>query len=185
MTAFLSRLLRFILLVWLLSAASPLTSLSWGYDAQPRPVNTGYDARSLSAIDYDSASTVLTNENERRSVETGGSIAHFGEFLAAKSAATVDQYALKAVEDGFYPVMKRGFAEPQDGVWLKAGDVWKYGTTKNPATRYSQSFLNEWGLRYEQQFSGTLQEALSAEKVNILNYLKQMEKLPPGNKFAK
>ena len=63
------------------------------------------------------------------------------ETAAVKTTAAVDQYTLKAVEDGFYPVMKRGFAEPQGGVWLNAGDVWKYGTTKNPATRYSELSL--------------------------------------------
>lgn len=105
--------------------------------------------------------------------------------FAAKSAATVDQYALKAVEDGFYPVMKHGFAEPQSGVWLNANDVWKHGTTKNPATRYSQSFLDDWGLYYSRQSSGTLQAALSAEKGNILNYLNQNGVLPPGNKIIR
>lgn len=39
--------------------------------------------------------------------------------------------------------MKRGFKEPQGGVWLNEGDLWKYGTTKNSATRYSHSFLDE------------------------------------------
>ena len=105
--------------------------------------------------------------------------------IAAKTATTVDQYALKAVEDGFYPVMKRGFAEPQGGVWLNAGDVWKYGTTKNPATRYPESFYREWGLQYEPQVSGTLQEALAAEKANVLRYEAQHGVLPPGNKIRR
>jgi hypothetical protein len=66
-------------------------------------------------------------------------------------------------------------------------DVWKYGTTKNPVTRYrySQSFLDEWGLRYDRQFSGTLPQALSAERTNILNYFRQGGTLPPGNKIIK
>ena len=104
---------------------------------------------------------------------------------SAKGGVVVDQYALKAVEDGFYPVMKRGFAEPQGEAFLKAGDVWKYGTTKNPATRYSQSFLDELGLRYEPEFKGTLPEALSAEKQKILNYLDESGVLPSGNKIIK
>ena len=82
-------------------------------------------------------------------------------------------------------LMKRGFAEPQGGIFLKAGDVWKYGTTKNPTTRYSQSFLTEWGLEYKPQFSGTLQEALSAEKQQILNYESLNKALPPGNKIRR
>jgi hypothetical protein len=104
---------------------------------------------------------------------------------AAKGAATAEQCALEAVEDGLYPVMKRGFEEPQGRVWLSAGDVWKYGATENPATRYSQSFLDELGLRYEQQLSGTLQQALSAEKASILNYLDRTGRLPPGNKIIR
>jgi hypothetical protein len=68
---------------------------------------------------------------------------------------------------------------------LKAGDVWKYGTTKNPTTRYSQAFLDKWGLRYQSQSSGKLSEALSAEKGNILKHLNQNGKLPPGNKIIR
>jgi hypothetical protein len=103
----------------------------------------------------------------------------------ADRAPVVEQYALKATEGGFYPVMQRGFSEPQGGVFLNAGDVWKYGTTQNPATRYSQSFLDDWGLRYEMQTSGTLPEALAAEKSQILQYLNKNGVLPPGNKIIK
>ena len=77
----------------------------------------------------------------------------------------------KAVEPGFYPVMTRGFSEPQAGVWLEAGDVWKYGTTKNPETRYSQTFLDAWGLRYFTEFKGSSADALLNEKGSILTYL--------------
>ena len=115
----------------------------------------------------------------------GGEGAEAGKVCAAKAAPQVEQYALKALEDGFYPVMKRGFKEPQAGIWLDAGDVWKYGTTKNPATRYSQTFLDDWGLFYEKQASGTLQQALSAEKGNIVNFLNQTGKLPSGNKIIR
>lgn len=92
---------------------------------------------------------------------------------------------LAALEKGFHPVMKRGFKEPQGGIWLEAGDVWKYGTTKNPATRYSQSFLDDWNLYYKKEFSGSLQKALDAEKEKILDYIKKYGKLPPGNKIIK
>jgi hypothetical protein len=97
----------------------------------------------------------------------------------------VEQYALKATEEGFYPVMTRGFKQPQAGIRLNPGDVWKFGTTQNPATRYSQSFLTNWGLVYEKQFTGTLDQALSAERSNILNYLNQFGTLPPGNKIIR
>ncbi len=70
-------------------------------------------------------------------------------------------------------------------MWLNAGDVWKFGTTKNHATKYPQSFLIKLGVEYKPQFSGTLQEALSVEKANILEYFDDIGNLPPGNKIIK
>jgi RHS repeat-associated protein len=109
------------------------------------------------------------------------------ELKVGTTVTTVDQYALKAIEEGWFPVMKRGFTEPQGNIWLNVGDVWKYGTTKNPLTRYPQSFLNEtgMGLRYERQFAGTLEEVLTAERNKILDYLQQAGVLPPGNKIIR
>ncbi len=104
---------------------------------------------------------------------------------ASSAARTVEQYALKAVEPGFYPVMTRGFSEPQAGVWLEAGEVWKYGTTRNPGTRYSQSFLDDWSLRYETEFAGSLEDALLNEKGSILGYVVDNGALPPGNKIVR
>lgn len=97
----------------------------------------------------------------------------------------VEQYALKAVDDGFYPVYKRGFAEPQAGVWLKAGDVWKYGTTRHPKTRYPFSFYERWGLIYDRQFTGPLAEALASELDRILLYEAEFGIKPPGNKIRR
>jgi len=102
-----------------------------------------------------------------------------------RSGASVEQYSLRARQDGFYPVMKRGFAEPQGGIWLEQGDVWKFGTTKNPTARYTNKFLEEWDLRYQTESSGTLSESLQAEKQQILNYQQQNGVLPPGNKIVK
>jgi RHS repeat-associated protein len=113
----------------------------------------------------------------------GGRMGEVG--AAAKEAVVVEQYSLRATQPGFYPVMKWGFKEPQAGIWLEAGDVWKYGTTMNPATRYSGSFLDQWGLRYNTESIGTLQEALTVEKMKILNYRDQCGVLPPGNKMVK
>lgn len=109
------------------------------------------------------------------------------ETKGAEAAATVNQYALRATEDGVYPVMRRGFSEPQGNIQLNAGDVWKYGTTKNPGTRYTQRFLDETGngLRYDSQLSGSLEEALSAEKSKILDFLNENGVLPPGNKIIR
>ena len=98
----------------------------------------------------------------------------------------VQQYSLRAAEDGFYPVMTRGFADAQELVWLNKGDVWKFGTTKNPLTRYSQSYLDnigEFGVKYVPEFQGTLQQARTLQNMKILNFKNQSGFLPPGNKI--
>jgi len=107
--------------------------------------------------------------------------------VAAKGVTQVEQYALSAAEDGFYPVMKRGFANPQELSWLNKGDLWKFGTTKNPLTRYSQSFLDNTGagLRYTTEFSGTLKQATTLERMKILNFRGQNGFLPAGNKIVR
>jgi hypothetical protein len=103
----------------------------------------------------------------------------------ASDSRQVEQYALVAAEPGFYPIMKRGFVEPQGGIWLNAGDVWKYGQTMNPTTRYSQAFLRQWNLGYQPQYSGTRQQAMSAEKAQLLRYVVEFDELPPGNKITR
>lgn len=110
------------------------------------------------------------------------------QLKAAKGAANVEQYALRAGESGFYPVMTRGSKEATDLKWLEKGDVWKFGTTKNPSTRYSQSYLDnigEYGVYYSTEFKGTLQEALKLESMKIRNYIFQTGELPAGNKMIK
>jgi len=102
-----------------------------------------------------------------------------------KGAVSVEQYALRAAADGFYPVMKRGFKESQELVWLNRGDVWKFGTTKNPLTRYSQSYLKNTGagLEYVREFSGSLTQSRWLESSKILNFKSQTGFLPAGNKI--
>jgi len=100
----------------------------------------------------------------------------------------VEQYALRANESGFYPVMQRGFKNAVDLTWLEKGDVWKFGTTQNPATRYSQSYLDNignYGVSYVKEFSGTLKEALTVEGMKIRNFIEQSGFLPAGNKIIK
>ena len=108
--------------------------------------------------------------------------------VAAKTGVKVEQYALRAAEDGFYPVMKRGFANPQELTWLNKREVWKFGTTKNPLTRYSQSYLDnigEYGVYYSKEFSGTLQQSLQLEQMKIMNFMEQYGFKPAGNKMIK
>ncbi len=108
--------------------------------------------------------------------------------VVVKGGTKVEQYALRAAEDGFYPVMKRGFLDPQELTWLAKGDVWKFGTTKNPLTRYSQTYLDnvgEFGVYYSKEFSGTLQQALTVERMKIVNFFQQNGFLPAGNKIIR
>lgn len=54
-----------------------------------------YDGASSSAFDYDSASTLSTNETENRIREEGGVFAQFAEFLAAETTGGVLQRLAK------------------------------------------------------------------------------------------
>ncbi len=76
-------------------------------------------------------------------VTTHNLVDHGNDFVQA--SIEYEQYALRASETGLYPVMKRGYADPVDWVELQKGEVWKYGTTKNPNTRYSQTELDNTG----------------------------------------
>jgi hypothetical protein len=108
---------------------------------------------------------------------------------AARQAALVEQYTLRAVDSGFYPVMTRGSSSPTGIIWLEKGDVWKFGTTKNPATRYSDAFLRntgDHGLRYSTEWQGTAAEALQLERMKIMNFQRQNGgALPAGNKIVR
>lgn len=112
---------------------------------------------------------------------------HGRKAVNTKISVHIEQYALKAAKDGFYPIMRRGLKEPQAMTYLKRGDIWKFGTTKNPSKRYSQNYLNNTGagLRYSTEFSGTLQQSLHLENLKILNYKLNFRLLPPGNKIIK
>jgi hypothetical protein len=84
-----------------------------------------------------------------------------------------------------YPVMKRGFKEPVGEVFLKKRDIWKYGKTMNPATRYSQKFMAETGngLEYFREFRTTSYKVvLQSERFKIINLRLNFGELPAGNK---
>lgn len=112
----------------------------------------------------------------------------FGTASGVTKVVQYDQYALLAVDDGMYPVMQRGFKEPVGNVFLRQGDVWKYGETKNPLTRYSQSFLDNTGtgLRFDSQFkTPSYKDVMQAENFKLVQYKQQFGKLPPGNKITR
>jgi hypothetical protein len=101
-----------------------------------------------------------------------------------------EQYALVAGMDGLYPTATRGVPfDPAKApmVYLFKGEVWKYGTTKNGAARYTETFYNStgMGLKYQSQFSGTLPQVLIEEKTKIINYYFWYGQLPPGNKIIR
>jgi RHS repeat-associated protein len=116
-----------------------------------------------------------------------------GELLAPAAAPFLraikfEQYALRVNQTGFYPVMKRGYKQAQELVWLEKGDVWKFGTTMNPFKRYSQRYLDEvgeYGVSYVKEFEGTLKQVRLLEKMKILNHRIHSGLLPAGNKIVK
>jgi hypothetical protein len=96
------------------------------------------------------------------------------------------QYSLKALTSGMYPCYAKG--GPSE-VYLERGDVWKYGQTCNPTTRYSGRYLIENRLYMVTEFVGTKTECLIMEKEKIFSYPMLPEGLrthltrPPGNKI--
>ena len=88
------------------------------------------------------------------------------------------QYSLRATRDGFYPDIRNGM------VFLKAGEVWKYGeTTMNPpAMRYGgDGWLGARSLKREPEYQGTQKQIKIAEKHKLYNYFLTYGHLPPGN----
>jgi RHS repeat-associated protein len=92
------------------------------------------------------------------------------------------QYALKATTPGKYPIMSFGSSTSTGEMYLNAGDVWKYGETINPTTRYSETFKNGVGVYQEDQFWGNQIQIKVAEKTRIYSYFVTHGFLPPGNK---
>ncbi len=89
------------------------------------------------------------------------------------------QYALVAARDGLYPDVRSGV------IALKAGDVWKYGTTVDPNTRYAVNTLQALSLQMVPQTSGTAYQVLAQEKIMLIGYAQLHGDLPPGNKIFK
>lgn len=78
-----------------------------------------------------------------------------------------EQYALVANENGWYPCNHPGRAT----FYLKAGEVWKYGTTtKGQFGRYSIKYLKAMNVFYIIQFQGTVAECLKEEQRKLFNY---------------
>jgi len=96
-----------------------------------------------------------------------------------------EQYKLVATRTGMYPVLVWGKTDPVGTVKLKKGDVWKYGTTVNPGSRYTQKWLREMHLLKIRQVRGTRRFVLIHEAIKLIKYFIEHGKLPPGNKAFK
>jgi hypothetical protein len=98
-----------------------------------------------------------------------------------------EQYALKATRPGYFPCFS---CVGKDSIFLHVNQVWKYGITRyNQQIRYA-NLLQGKNLRYEIQFTGSLEACLKEEKRKIYFYAILPENLsrptplirPPGNK---
>jgi RHS repeat-associated protein len=81
-----------------------------------------------------------------------------------------EQYVLKARVKGKYPVMEWGKKDPVSYINLKKGDVWKYGTTVNPNSRYSQTWLIKMGLEKKTEAVGSKPFVMAREVIQIVSY---------------
>lgn len=90
-----------------------------------------------------------------------------------------EQYALIATHDGFYISYTYGGGQ----VYLRKGDVWKYGETVHGNTRYSKAWLDRMLLEKITQNKGPQREMKIQEKKKIYEYFLKNGHLPPGNKL--
>jgi hypothetical protein len=109
-----------------------------------------------------------------------------------KEIDDAEQYALLAIEPGFYPCQLC----PNKMAFLKKDEVWKYGVTrKGQRLRYSDKFLQESNLYYFVEFRGHYAACLAMEKIKLYNYPLLPENVarpellrlpyPPGNQQTK
>jgi len=99
-----------------------------------------------------------------------------------------EQYVLLAKFSGVYPCYSCGV---DSTIFLKAGEVWKYGITiRGEKGRYSNTWVTSLGLRYRVQYRGSIQDCLQQETLKIYQYALLPENTrrkpplvrPPGNK---
>ncbi len=101
------------------------------------------------------------------------------------------QYALKATKDGWYPCYSDSCKGGE--IWLKRGEVWKYGKTCLEKKRYDERELFKADLVFIVEFKGNESQCLIMEKEKIYNYPNLPEckvrgivlLRPPGNKIDK
>lgn len=98
-----------------------------------------------------------------------------------------EQYVLIAMVEGEYPCYH---CEGQATIYLKVGEIWKYGVTKiGKDKRYSNAPIDP-RLRYRVEYKGDIGTCLRLEKIKIYQYAELLENIqrvqplirPPGNK---
>jgi RHS repeat-associated protein len=92
-------------------------------------------------------------------------------------------YALTAKKDGWYPVMEYGKKDPIGEVYLKKGDLWKIGTSKDASKRYTQKYLAGIGVQLDVLHTNiSRRTSLFLENLKLKGYLAWKGFLPAGNK---
>ena len=86
-------------------------------------------------------------------------------------------YQLKVKKDGFYKNVRTNSL-----IYMKQGDVWKYGETTQGKKRYNSSSYEAAYFEMHPLFYGTKTEILIQEKIMLYWYYFQNGQLPPGNK---
>lgn len=95
-----------------------------------------------------------------------------------------EQYALIALEDGWYPCLHSG----RTRYFLKKGEVWKYGvTSKGKFGRYDADFLFKNNVFYSPEFFGNFAECLKREQIKLFHYHNLPENLarPPAERLSR
>ena len=86
-------------------------------------------------------------------------------------------YELLAKQDGYYRNVRNN-----EMVYMKKGDVWKYGETTQGEKRYSDNSYENTNFNMKPIFYGTKTEILIQEKIMLIRYFVEHQQLPPGNK---
>ena len=86
-------------------------------------------------------------------------------------------YQLEVLQDGYYRNVRTNSM-----VYMKQGDVWKYGETTQGKRRYSRTSYEATHFKMQPLFYGTKTEILIQEKIMLYWYYFQNGQLPPGNK---
>ena len=86
-------------------------------------------------------------------------------------------YQLEVIQDGFYWNVRTNSM-----VYMKQGDVWKYGETTQGEKRYNKDSYERNHFVMQKLFYGTKTEILIQEKIMLYWYFFEHGQLPPGNK---